>query len=265
MPHPSATTVPPPADPMPLARTRGQTEGHILVVEDDREMLGLISRFLMQNGFRVTAAEDAPAARAVLAADPADLVLLDVMLPGESGLDFCRALRQHSAVPIIMVTARGEEADRVRGLEFGADDYIPKPFGRAELLARVRALLRRSRGMLEAPEPAGGDAAQLSFAGWRLDTRLRELSTVDGMAVELSGGEYELLVAFCEHPQRVLSRDELLELSRNRAAFGSVGRSVDVMVSRLRRKLEPTEASPPVIKTIRGLGYRMVPQVQRGA
>ena len=225
----------------PISTDALPQEAHILVVEDDGEMRTLIQKFLRQNGFRVTGARDGREMWEVLAGATVDLVLLDVMLPGTSGLDLCRALRAKSGVPIIMVTARGEETDRVLGLELGADDYIPKPFGRAELLARVRALLRRSRG------EAG------------------ELSAPDGTAVDLSGGEYDLLLAFCEHAQRVLSRDQLLDLARNRMAFNGTERSVDVMVSRLRRKLEPTEGSPAIIKTVRGAGYMLVPPVKRGA
>ncbi len=238
-------------------------ESHLLVVEDDGEMRNLIVKFLRQNGFRVTGARDGREMWDTLAAASVDLVLLDVMLPGQSGLDLCRALRARSAIPIIMVTARGEEAERVLGLELGADDYIPKPFGRAELLARVRALLRRSGGV--ASDAAVGLAGDhLLFGGWSLDTRRRELTSPDGVAVDLSGGEYDLLLAFCEHAQRVLSRDQLLDLARNRHAFNGTDRSVDVMVSRLRRKLEPTEESPTVIKTVRGAGYMLVPSVKRG-
>lgn len=237
-------------------------EAHILVVEDDGEMRTLIAKLLRQNGFRATGARDGREMWEVLAGASVDLVLLDVMLPGTSGLDLCRALRARSGVPIIIVTARGEETDRVLGLELGADDYIPKPFGRAELLARVRALLRRSRG--EAGEPIAGTAGErIVFAEWTLDTRRRELSAPDGTAVDLSGGEYDLLLAFCEHAQRVLSRDQLLDLSRNRIAFNGTERSVDVMVSRLRRKLEPTDDSPSIIKTVRGAGYMLVPTVKR--
>ncbi|WP_408903899.1 response regulator transcription factor [Neoroseomonas marina] len=237
-------------------------EAHILVVEDDGEMRTLIAKFLRQNGFRVTGARDGREMWDTLAGSPVDLVLLDVMLPGQSGLDLCRALRGKSGVPIIMVTARGEETDRVLGLELGADDYIPKPFGRAELLARVRALLRRSRG--EAGQPVAGTAGErLVFAGWTLDTRRRELAAPDGTVIDLSGGEYDMLLAFCEHPQRVLSREQLLDLARNRMAFNGTERAVDVMVSRLRRKLEPTEDGPPIIKTIRGAGYMLVPAVKR--
>lgn len=239
-------------------------EAHILVVEDDGEMRTLIAKLLRQSGFRVTGARDGREMWETLGNAQVDLVLLDVMLPGQSGLDLCRALRAKSGVPIIMVTARGGETDRVLGLELGADDYIPKPFGPAELLARVRALLRRSRGA--AGEPVAGSAVErISFGGWTLDTRRRELAAPDGTAVDLSGGEYDLLLAFCEHPQRVLSRDQLLDLARNRMAYNGTERSVDVMVSRLRRKLEPTEDSPAVIKTIRGAGYMLVPAVRRGS
>jgi two-component system, OmpR family, response regulator len=239
-------------------------EAHVLVVEDDGEMRNLITKFLRQNGFRVTGARDGREMWDVLGAAPVDLILLDVMLPGQSGLDLCRALRTKSGVPIIMVTARGEETDRVLGLELGADDYIPKPFGRAELLALVRALLRRSSGVAGEPR-AGATGDHMNFGGWILDTRRRELTSPDGVVVDLSGGEYDLLLAFCEHPQRVLSRDQLLDLARNRHAFNGTDRSVDVMVSRLRRKLEPTDESPAVIKTIRGAGYMLVPAVKRGA
>ncbi len=237
-------------------------EAHILVVEDDGEMRVLIAKFLRQNGFRVTGVRDGREMWEILTNATVDLVLLDVMLPGTSGLDLCRALRARSGVPIIMVTARGEETDRVVGLELGADDYIPKPFGRAELLARIRALLRRSRGAGGEPV-VGARGDHLVFGGWRLDTRRRELTSPDGVSTDLSGGEYELLLAFCEHSQRVLSRDQLLDLARNRVVSHGTERAVDVMVSRLRRKLEPTDDSPSIIKTVRGAGYMLVPQVRR--
>lgn len=237
-------------------------EAHLLVVEDDGEMSTLIVKFLRQNGFRVTGARDGREMWETLDHTPADLVLLDIMLPGQSGLDLCRALRAKSAVPIIMVTAKGDETDRVVGLELGADDYIPKPFSRAELLARIRAVLRRA-GPAGQDRSAGAAGDRVVFAGWTLDTRRRELIAPDGSTVDLSGGEYDLLLAFCEHPQRVLSRDQLLDLARNRMAAFGTDRSVDVMVSRLRRKVEPAEDSPAVIKTVRGAGYMFVPAVKR--
>lgn len=238
-----------------------QAEAHLLVVEDDGEMRTLITKFLRQNGYRVTSVRDGREMWETLAHAPVDLILLDIMLPGQSGLDLTRALRAKSQVPIIMVTARGDETDRVVGLELGADDYIPKPFSRPELLARIRAVLRRAQGGSQLPAGALGD--RILFAGWALDTRRRELMAPDGSAVDLSGGEYDMLLAFCEHPQRVLTRDQLLDLARNRVT-DTIDRSVDTMVSRLRRKLEPADDSPAIIKTVRGAGYMFVPGVSRG-
>ncbi len=173
-------------------------EAHVLVVEDDGEMRNLIAKFLRQNGYRATGARDGREMWETLANAAVDLILLDVMLPGQSGLDLTRALRAKTQIPIIMVTARGDETDRVLGLELGADDYIPKPFSRPELLARIRAVLRRAQGSDQ--RASGLVADRLLFAGWALDTRRRELMAPDGVAVDLSGGEYDLLLAFCEHP-----------------------------------------------------------------
>ncbi|TQF77903.1 response regulator transcription factor [Elioraea sp. Yellowstone] len=237
-------------------------EAHIVVVEDDGEMRTLIAKFLRQNGYRVTGARDGREMWETLSNAPVDLILLDVMLPGQSGLDLTRALRAKTRVPIIMVTARGDETDRIVGLELGADDYIPKPFSRLELLARIRAVLRRAQPVEEA-RLAGAAGDRILFAGWSLDTRRRELTAPDMSIVDLSSGEYDLLLAFCEHPQRVLTRDQLLDLARNRVSDG-IDRSVDVMVSRLRRKVEPTADSPAIIKTIRGAGYMFIPAVTRG-
>ena len=237
-------------------------EAHILVVEDDGEMRTLIAKFLRQNGYRVTGARDGREMWETLSNAPVDLILLDVMLPGQSGLDLTRALRAKTRVPIIMVTARGDETDRIVGLELGADDYIPKPFSRPELLARIRAVLRRAQPVEEA-RLAGTAGDRILFAGWSLDTRRRELTAPDASIVDLSSGEYDMLLAFCEHAQRVLTRDQLLDLARNRVS-DSIDRSVDVMVSRLRRKVEPTDDSPAIIKTIRGAGYMFVPAVTRG-
>lgn len=237
-------------------------EAHILVVEDDGEMRTLIAKFLRQNGYRVTGARDGREMWETLGNAPVDLILLDVMLPGQSGLDLTRALRAKTRVPIIMVTARGDETDRIVGLELGADDYIPKPFSRPELLARIRAVLRRAQPVDEA-RLAGVVGDRILFAGWSLDTRRRELAAPDASIVDLSSGEYDMLLAFCEHAQRVLTRDQLLDLARNRVS-DSIDRSVDVMVSRLRRKVEPTDDSPAIIKTIRGAGYMFIPAVTRG-
>ena len=221
----------------------------ILVVEDDPPMRTLMLRVLKENGYEATSARDAREATATMAAATFDLVLLDVMLPGKSGLDLCREIRATSQVPIIMVSARGDEIDRVVGLEVGADDYVPKPFGAKELLARIRAVLRRASGAVEAT-PGGLRQDILCFAGWRLDRRRRELFDPAGASVELSGAEHDLLVTFLENPQRVIGRERLLELSRTRLADSS-DRSIDVLVSRLRRKLGQDD----LIRTVRGVGY----------
>ena len=237
------------------------TEAHILVVEDDAGMRVLIVKVLRQNGYRVTGVRDGREMWETLDHAAVDLILLDVMLPGTSGLDLTRTLRVKTQVPIIMVTARGDEADRVLGLELGADDYIAKPFSRPELLARIRAVLRRSQ-MSGDSRVGGAHGDRILFAGWMLETRRRELFAPDGSAIDISGGEYDILLAFCEHPQRVLSRNQLLDLARGRTS-DSEDRAVDVMISRLRRKLEPTEDSPSIVKTVRGVGYLFQPTVTR--
>lgn len=236
-------------------------EASILVVEDDGEMRHLVARLLREAGFRVTPARDGREMWDLMEqAAPPDLVVLDVMLPGPSGLDLCRRLRARSQVPVIMLTARGEETDRVLGLELGADDYVAKPFGPRELVARVRAVLRRSMGDPAEPERA---SRRLRFAGWSLDLKARELFSPAGAAVDLSGAEYDLLLAFLEHPQRVLSREQLMEVAKRRVGVEGSERAVDVQVSRLRRKIEPDEGSPALIKTVRGSGYILVAGVTR--
>ncbi len=235
------------------------SELHILIVDDHREIRELVSRALAKEGFRVSVAADGRAMRQVLADSRIDLILLDLMLPGEDGLSLCRDLRTRSNVPIIMLTAKGDEVDRVIGLEMGADDYLPKPFGSRELVARIRAVLRRSRENAATPGPAERPK-HYRFDRWRLDTGRRELIRDDGTVVPLSTGEYDLLVAFAERPQRVLSRDQLLDLTRGRAA-SPLDRSVDTQVSRLRRKLEEDPADPAIIKTVWGGGYSFTPAV----
>jgi DNA-binding response OmpR family regulator len=234
--------------------------GHILLVEDDDGMRVLVTRALRETGFRVTGCRSGAEMWSLLPDVAVDLVLLDVMLPGASGLDLLRALRARSTVPVIMVSARAEEADRVLGLELGADDYVAKPFGRPELLARVRAVLRRAS--LVPSASAAQRAEILAFAGWRLDLRSRALLDPEGAGVDLSGAEYDLLLVFLEHPGRVLERERILELSRGRLGSPS-DRSVDTLVSRLRRKLEPPEGTPPPIKTVRGSGYMLAAKVER--
>jgi two-component system OmpR family response regulator len=234
---------------------------HILVVDDHREIRDLVSRALMKEGFRVTTAADGRSMHKMLADAHVDLILLDLMLPGEDGLSLCRGLRAESNIPIIMLTAKGDEIDRVVGLEMGADDYLPKPFGSRELIARIKAVLRRSRESAMAAR-SGERPKRYCFEGWVLDTGQRELVRKDGVTVSLSTGEYDLLLALVERPQRVLSRDQLLDLARGRTASG-FDRSIDTQVSRLRKKLEHDPATPKIIKTVWGGGYMFTPTVTR--
>ena len=233
---------------------------HILIVDDDREIRDLLGRFLEKHGCRVTTASDGRAMRAALGDWSIDLIVLDLMLPGEDGLTLCRELRAQSAMPIIMLTAMGEETDRIVGLEMGADDYVPKPFSPRELLARIKAVLRRAGERAEALPASEGQAVQ--FAGWALDLARRRLQSPDGTAVSLTAGEFELLTAFVDHPQRVLSRDQLLDFTRGRSA-APYDRSIDIQVSRLRRKIEPESDAPELIKTVRGGGYLFTPAIER--
>lgn len=232
---------------------------HILIVDDHREIRDLVSRALVKEGFRVSAAADGRAMRKVMADSRIDLILLDLMLPGEDGLSLCRGLRAESDIPIIMLTAKGEEIDRVVGLEMGADDYLPKPFGSRELIARIRAVLRRGQ---RNDQPKADAPSHFQFDRWRLDTAARELVRDDGVAVPLSTGEFDLLLAFVERPQRVLSRDQLLDLARGRAA-STFDRSIDTQVSRLRKKIERDPADPKIIKTVWGGGYTFTAAVSR--
>jgi len=225
---------------------------HLLVVDDDREIRSLLTEYLEQPGYRVTAVADGRAMRRAIDSSRVDLVILDLMLPGEDGLSLCRELRSHSRVPILMLTARGDETDRIVGLEMGADDYLSKPFNPRELLARIRSILRRAQSLppnLE-PEPA----SHFHFANWTLDVAARELVAADGLVVPLSGAEYRMLRVFLEHPQRVLSRDQLLELAQGRETV-LFDRSIDVLVGRLRRRLDDDAKEPHLIKTVRGQGY----------
>jgi two-component system OmpR family response regulator len=226
--------------------------GHVLVVDDDREIRDLLGRFLTKHGYRVTAVQDGREMRRALADWNIDLVVLDLMLPGEDGLALCRELRAGSQIPIIMLTMMGEETDRIIGLEMGADDYLAKPFNPRELLARMKAVLRRARSAPAVPITAGRKI--LHFAGWKLDLTLRRIESPQGLIVDLSAGEFDLLVAFAEHPRRVLNRDQLLDLTHGRAE-APFDRSVDMQVSRLRRKIESNAKEPELIKTVRGGGY----------
>jgi len=234
---------------------------HILVVDDDDDIRSLLTRFFVQYGYTVDAASDGMEMLRKLAAHQADLVILDVMLPGEDGFTLCQHLRASSAVPIIMLTARKDDTDRVVGLEIGADDYLGKPFNARELLARVRAVLRRTG---DRPRSAAANSKRpiLVFNRWRLDLARRELRSPDNLLVPLSGGEFDLLLTFVEHPQRVLTRDQLLNLARG-VNHDSFDRSIDVQVSRLRRKLELDAKAPTLIRTIRNGGYMFTASVEQ--
>jgi two-component system OmpR family response regulator len=224
---------------------------HILIIDDDPEIRLLLTNFLQRNGFRVTGGGDGRAMRRTLAEARIDLILLDIMLPGEDGLSLCRDVRARTDIPIIMITARGEETDRIVGLEIGADDYLPKPFSPRELLAHVRAVLRRSGGDHRRRQE---DIDRISFAGWMLHIAERRLSDPAGNEVMLTAGEFDLLRVLAERPGRVLTRDQLLDLTRGRAAT-IFDRSIDAQISRLRRKIESDPANPVFIKTVRSGGY----------
>jgi two-component system, OmpR family, response regulator len=233
---------------------------HILLVDDERDIREPLASYLAKNGLRVTRAENAATARQHLAAYSIDLVLLDIMMPGEDGLSLAGFVRATSGIPIILLTAKAEETDRIVGLELGADDYVTKPFSPRELLARIKAVLRRSDGSGKAVHAP--DAEAYAFGPWVLRTGERELVGADGVGVPLSTGEYNLLLAFVTHPKRVLSRDQLLDLSQGRelAAFE---RSIDNHISRLRRKIEADPADPKLIKTVWGGGYTLAAEVRR--
>jgi two-component system OmpR family response regulator len=237
-----------------------ETSPHILVVDDDREIRDLLARFLEKHRMRVTVARDAREARRVWTAGHYHIVVLDLMLPGESGLDLARWMRTQSDVPIVMLTAMGEETDRIIGLELGADDYVPKPFNPRELLARIRAVLRRAGE--SAPRSPDAGTRSLRFSGWTLEPARRRLLNPDHVEVPLTGGEYDLLVALVERANRVLTRDMLLDLLRGRQA-GPFDRAIDVAISRLRRKLEDDGRNAQLIKTVRGGGYVLAATVER--
>ncbi|KAF0166230.1 MAG: transcriptional regulatory protein ompR [Rhodocyclaceae bacterium] len=225
---------------------------HLLVVDDDREIRKLLTEYLEQAGYRVTAVADGKAMRRMLDGHRVDLVVLDLMLPGENGLALCRDLRARSNLPVLMLTARGTEVDRIIGLEMGADDYLAKPFNPRELLARIKSILRRAQSL--PPNLEAENIAAFRFADWTLDVGARHLVAPDGLVVPLSGAEYRLLRVFLEHAQCVLSRDQLLELANGREAI-LFDRSIDVLVGRLRKRLRDDGREPQLVKTVRGEGY----------
>lgn len=229
-----------------------QGSPHILVVDDHSEIRDLLKRFLEQHGMRVSCARDGKEMKRLLDEREFDLLVLDLMMPGEDGLTLCRELRVKSSLPIIMLTAMGEETDRIIGLEMGADDYLAKPFNPRELLARIKAVMRRTQAESQpTPEALTRD---LRFDRWLLDINRRELVDEEGVGMSLSTAEFDLLKVFLERPQRVLSRDQLLDLARGREAV-AFDRAIDTLVSRLRRKLERDPKNPELIKTIWGGGY----------
>lgn len=229
------------------------TADHILVVDDDSEIRALLEEYLSRQAYRVTAVADGPAMEQAMEDGHFDLVVLDVMLPGEDGISLCRKLRAHSNLPVIMLTARGEQGDRIAGLETGADDYLAKPFNPRELLARIKSVLRRARSLPQ--DLAIEDVRGFRFGGWRLTTATRQLQTAEGVAVPLSGAEYRLLSIFLSYPGTVLSRDRLTELLRGRGHNLPFDRSLDVQVSRLRQRLRDDGREPGIVRAVRGQGY----------
>ncbi len=225
---------------------------HILVVDDDREIRTLLAQYLEKNGLRVSAARDGREMRRLMGRERCDLVVLDIMMPGDDGLKLCRELRASSQVPIIMLTARGEDVDRILGLELGADDYVPKPFNPRELLSRINAVLRRAAHAPRDPLPS--EVAGYRFGGWRLDTTMRSLTHEDGATALLSGAEFRLLGVLLAHAGQVLSRTQLMDLLRGRD-HDPFDRSIDQRVSRLRQILRDDARAPHIVKTVYGEGY----------
>lgn len=241
--------------------TSPEKQQHILIVDDDRGIRDLLGKFFQQHGYKTTLARDAKETELLLAKDSFDLIILDIMMPGENGLTLCQNIRKDSTVPIIMLTAVSEDIERILGLEMGADDYLSKPFNPRELLARVRALFRRASVTAKAAE-AADDILVYRFSGWSLNPATRQLLSPDEVEISLSTGEYDLLLVFLKHPQIVLSRDQLLDHTRNREA-GPFDRSIDIQISRLRHKIEADPKKPEIIKTVRGGGYVLSTTVEK--
>jgi two-component system, OmpR family, response regulator len=240
------------------------TQSHILVVDDDPQIRTLLHDYLEQHGYRVSVARDGNEMWREFKKYAIDLVVLDIMMPGEDGLSLCRKLREQSEVSIIMLSAIGDETDRVVGLEVGADDYLAKPFGPRELLARVKALMRRSSGNLSEQRQAKRIASMpnIRFNEWALDQNKRRLVSPEGVTVPLSSGEYDLLLAFLENAGRVLNRDQLLDITRGREAQ-PFDRTIDVQVARLRKKIEKDPKNPQMLTTVRGGGYQFDAEINR--
>ncbi|HZV57400.1 MAG TPA: response regulator [Sphingobium sp.] len=233
---------------------------HLLLVDDEAAIREPLGAYLQRAGFRVSEAPNAAEARKILAGHAIDLVVLDIMMPGEDGLSLCRSIREQGELPVILLTARSEETDRIVGLEMGADDYVLKPFSPRELVARIKTILRRAGGAAQREAPA--DAATYQFEGWTLRADDWTLTGADGVAIPLSTADFRLLQAFVTHPRQVLSRDQLLDLTQGREAH-AFDRSIDNQISRLRRKLEDDARSPRLIKTVWGGGYMFGADVTR--
>jgi two-component system, OmpR family, response regulator len=242
---------------------------HVLIVDDEPRIRNVLRRYLLEEGFRVSDAGNGTGMRTVLARDAIDLVLLDLMMPGEDGLSLARQIRQQSDIPIIMLTGKGDLIDRVAGLETGADDYISKPFEFREVLARIRSVLRRTSGPATAASTilsaAAGEITSkvLVFEGWQLDPFRRELRRATGGSVALTTGEFELLLAFAKNPNRVLNRNQLMDLVKGRE-WAAYDRGIDTQVMRLRKKIETDPHQPRLIKTVRGAGYLFAAAVASG-
>jgi two-component system, OmpR family, response regulator len=247
-----------PANASPIGRPE-----HLLIVDDDPQIGTMLSEYFSAQGYRVTAVPDGAEMAQILAETKVDLILLDLHLPGEDGLMLARRVRTDSQIPIIMLTAAGQEIDRVLGLEMGADDYIAKPFNIREVYARVKAVLRRAKPVLVSPDSADGKKpGRYAFAGWELSMRSRRLRSPQGESIPLTNAEFSLLAAFVQRPSRVLSREQLLDFSRVHSDE-VFDRAIDVQVLRLRRKIEADPQNPQIIKTERGAGYIFAPQVER--
>ena len=233
---------------------------HILIVDDDSEIRSLLSDSLTQSGFRVSVSANGAAMMQTLATARIDLIVLDIMMPGEDGLSICRRLRAAGPMPIILLTSLAAEVDRVIGLEMGADDYLPKPFATRELLARIRAVLRRTA--MSPPDSTAGAKRIFEFAGWRLDATRRKLTSPAGALVDLRTAEFDLLLALVERPDHILTRDQLLDLARGRTA-SAFDRSIDVHISRLRHRIEVDTKNPEIIQTVRNGGYKCAAPVTK--
>ncbi|WOI53791.1 response regulator [Parvularcula sp. LCG005] len=238
---------------------RAAEDTHVLVVDDEPSIREPLVDYLAMNGYRVSGAPTAQAARDVIAADPVHIVLLDIMMPGEDGLSLTRSIRADGSLPIILLTAKAEDTDRIIGLEMGADDYVVKPFNPRELLARIKAVMRRASTTNETTSPSG----TIQFDRFILDPEGRTLTTDDGEDIPLTGGEYALLMVLIERAGRVLNRDQLLDLTQGREA-GVFDRSIDNQISRLRKKIEDDPKAPAIIKTVRGGGYVLSAKVIKG-